>query len=296
MFPDDWSDDLTNAVSTGLRLVVVLVIAAIARWVAHRAISRVTQRMHVSLAGDGLTSTLAGTLSGPASVGRSEARAATIEAMSQSLVTWVLASIVTLLVLGELGINLAPLLAGAGIVGIALGFGAQSLVRDVLAGFFILVEDQFGVGDVIDVGTANGTVERISLRSTQLRDLNGTVWHVPNGTILTVGNKSQRWARAVVEVTIALSADIAAARRIMIEVAETMAQEERWRDAMALDAGPDDQGVSALTPVGATLRIVVTTEPKSQWAVERELRQRIKEAFDAAGISLEVPHIAPPVL
>lgn len=285
MFPDDWSEDLTNAVSTGLRILAILVVAGIVRWIAHRAISRATRRMNATFTGEGLTSTIAGSLGNP-SRGRSEARAATIEVMANSLVTALIGSITLLTVLSELGINLAPLLAGAGIAGIALGFGAQSVVKDVLAGFFILAEDQFGVGDIIEVGAVGGTVEKISLRATQIRDLNGTVWHLPNGTILQVGNKSQGWARAVVEVTIGLNSDIAAARQIMLEVATSMAEEEAWAEAMRIDDAPDDQGVSALTPAGATLRLVVTTEPKSQWKVERELRQRIKEAFDRTGISL----------
>ena len=122
----------------------------------------------------GATSAFGGALS-PASTGRVAARASTVEAMGKSLTTWIVGIVATLMVLGELDINLAPLLAGAGIAGIAIGFGAQNLVRDVLAGFFVLVEDQYGVGDSIDAGAASGTVERISLRSTQLRDLAGTV-------------------------------------------------------------------------------------------------------------------------
>lgn len=295
VFPDNWSDDVTNAASTALRVLLILIAAGVLRWLVHRAISRATRRMDRSFRGERFGATLADTL-GSTAVGRVEARSRTIEGMAKSLTTWVIGLIAALLVLSELHINLAPLLAGAGIAGIALGFGAQSLVRDVLAGFFILVEDQFGVGDIIDVGTANGTVEEITLRSTRLRDLQGTVWHIPNGTILQVGNKSQGWARAVVEITVGLTADITKARQLMVHAAEEMSSEEHWEQAMRVGDGPDDQGVSALTPAGATLRLVVTTEPKSQWAVERELRQRIKEAFDREGISLEVPHLRPPVI
>ncbi|NLA35150.1 MAG: mechanosensitive ion channel family protein [Actinobacteria bacterium] len=295
MFPDDWSDDVTNAASTALRVLLILIVAGVLRWIVHRAISRATRRMDRSFRGERFGATLAGTLGGT-SASRVEARSLTIEGMAKSLATWIIGLITALLVLSELSINLAPLLAGAGIAGIALGFGAQSLVKDVLAGFFILVEDQFGVGDIIDVGTANGTVEEITLRSTRLRDLQGTVWHIPNGTIQHVGNKSQGWARAVVEITVGLTVDINRARQIMVDVANDMATEDHWAQAMRVGDGPDDQGVSALTAAGATLRMVVTTEPKSQWAVERELRQRIKEAFDREGISLDIPHLRPPVI
>jgi small conductance mechanosensitive channel len=251
--------------------------------------------MKARLSSGAIVSTIGGALSSGDGTSRVDARSDTIQAMVESLTTWIIYIVATLLVLGELEINLAPLLAGAGIAGIAIGFGAQSLVRDVLAGFFVLVEDQYGVGDIIDAGPASGTVERISLRSTQLRDLAGTVWHIPNGTIVRVGNKSQNWARAVVEVTVSLTADIRKARGIMSEVAATMATEPEWEAAMRVGGVADDQGISAMTPMGATLRLVVDTEPKSQWGVERELRLRIKEAFDAASIPLEV-HQTPPVV
>ncbi len=148
--------------------------------------------------------------------------------------------IAILVVLGELGINLAPLIAGAGVLGIALGFGAQSLVRDFLSGFFMLVEDQFGVGDVIDVGGAvggpaggvSGTVEGVSLRTTRLRDVEGVVWHVPNGEIKRVGNKSQQWSRALLDIEVDRDTDVASAIRVIKETADAMWQEEGWRDAI----------------------------------------------------------------
>ena len=118
-------------------------------------------------------------------------------------------------ILGELGISLGPLIAGAGLAGVAIGFGAQSLVKDFLAGIFILVEDQYGVGDIVDVGEATGTIEAVSLRTTRLRDVNGTVWHVPNGQILRVGNKSQQWARALLDLAVAHDTDVATAERVI---------------------------------------------------------------------------------
>jgi len=290
----DLSDGARHAIEVAVRVVVIIAVAAVLRMLIHRAIERTTRQMATRLRG-AIASTISGALSATDSTNRGEARANTIEAMSKSLATWTIFVVALLMVLGELDINLAPLLAGAGIAGIAIGFGAQNLVRDVLAGFFVLVEDQYGVGDVIDAGPATGTVERISLRSTQLRDLAGTVWHIPNGTILRVGNKSQNWARAIVEIVVPYSADARKARGIMAEVAAGMATEDEWQAAMRVGGVADDQGISAMSAVGMTLRLVVDTEPKSQWGVERELRLRVKEAFDVAGIPLEV-HQPPPAV
>ena len=132
-------------------------------------------------------------------------------ASTATVLIWVIA---LFLVLGELGIDLAPLIAGAGIAGVALGFGAQNVVKDCLAGLFMLIEDQYGIGDVVDLGEAAGTVERITLRTTVLRGLDGTVWHVPNGEVVRVGNQSQLWSVAVVDVAVAYDADIAVASGI----------------------------------------------------------------------------------
>jgi small-conductance mechanosensitive channel len=277
-----WAD-AGEALTIGLRIAVILAIGLLLRLLAARLITGVVRRMQ------GRTvAAMAGRVGDNAS--RLDARAQTVSTMLGSMSTWIILTITLLMVFGELDINLGPLVAGAGVVGIALGFGAQSLVKDMLAGLFVLLEDQYGVGDIIDAGVATGTVERITLRSTQLRDLAGTMWHIPNGTIARVGNKSQSWARAVVEVVVSHTADIRQARTTLRELAEEMAGEPEWNSAMKAGAETDDQGVSALTPMGVTLRLVVDTEPKSQWLVERELRMRILETFRAQGIPLEVHH------
>ena len=142
-------------------------------------------------------------------------RSKTIGDLFKSIVTGVLVAIIGTMMLSELGVDIAPIIASAGIIGIALGFGAQSLVKDFLTGIFMIVEDQYGVGDVIDVGEAIGTVEAVTLRVTRLRDLNGTVWYVPNGEILRVGNMSQNWSRAVVDVAVAYSEDLNRVKRVL---------------------------------------------------------------------------------
>ena len=140
--------------------------------------------------------------------------------------TGVIVAIFGTMMLSEVGVDIAPIIASAGIIGIALGFGAQSLVKDFLSGVFMILEDQFGVGDIIDVGEATGTVEAVSLRVTRLRDINGTVWYVPNGEIMRVGNQSQNWSRTVLDVGVAYSEDLARVRRVLEEIAHEMWEDE----------------------------------------------------------------------
>lgn len=192
-------------------------------------------------------------------------------------------TIAAVIVLGELGINLAPLLAGAGVVGVAIGFGAQNLVRDYLSGVFMLLEDQYGVGDVITVGDATGTVETVTLRITRMRDVNGIVWHIRNGAIEQVGNESQGWARAVIDFPVPYWADLATIRELLARTAETMWNEPVWRTVMI--EKPEVWGAQQVTTTIVTMRVVVKTAPLRQWEVEREMRARVKAALDAAGIS-----------
>lgn len=219
---------------------------------------------------------------------RAAARAETIGLVLRSVAATVVWSIAALLVLGQLEIDLAPLIAGAGIGGIALGFGAQSIVKDFLSGFFMLVEDHYGVGDIIDVGEATGTVEKVSLRSTTLRDVYGTVWHVPNGEILRVGNFSQLWSRALIDVEVSYGTDIAFAQGVIQRVADELWDDDDWGGDEVMER-PEVWGVQSLGASSVAIRLVVKTEPSQQWAVERELRLRLKNALDEAGIEIPFP-------
>ncbi len=191
-------------------------------------------------------------------------------------------SITGAVILGDLGINLAPLLASAGVVGIAIGFGAQNLVRDYLTGIFMLLEDQYGVGDVITVGDATGTVETVTLRITRVRDVNGIVWHIRNGTIDQVGNQSQGWARAVVDFPVPYTADLATIATILDSVAEAAWTDPVLRGVML--EKPEVWGAQQLSTSEVTMRIVARTAPLRQWEIERELRARVKAGLDVAGI------------
>jgi small-conductance mechanosensitive channel len=211
-------------------------------------------------------------------------RVETIAALFRSITSATVWTIATLMALSELGLNLGPLIAGAGIVGVAVGFGAQNLVRDFLSGIFMLMEDQYGVGDVIDAGPATGTVESISLRTTRLRDVNGTVWHLPNGHIERIGNRSQQWSRAVLDVDVSYQTDIGHATDVIKRTAQTMCEDAEFADSIL--AEPEVWGVENLGLDSVTIRLVLKTAPHDQLKVTRELRARIKAAFDEAGIEI----------
>jgi small conductance mechanosensitive channel len=213
---------------------------------------------------------------------RRRARAESLGTALAGMVGVAIWAVAVFSIAGVLGIDLAPLLAGAGIAGVALGFGAQSLVRDCIAGTFMLLEDQYGIGDVVDLGTASGTVERVSLRTTVLRGVDGTVWHVPNGEVRRVGNQSQLWSVALVDVEVAGDADLEAAREHILAAATTVCSRAGWKDDVLQD--PRVLGVESVGTDSVTMRLIVKTTPGRQWALQRALREEIKQVLDAHGI------------
>ncbi|MFN7151224.1 MAG: mechanosensitive ion channel family protein [Microthrixaceae bacterium] len=262
-----------------VRILLIVGLALLANWAVRRAIARYVTRLDRRAAlrneGDRVASerrTLRMTT------------ASTTLASAASVVIFVVAIVVAL---AQIDISLGPLLAGAGIVGVALGFGAQNVVRDVLAGFFVLVEDQYGIGDVIDVGRASGVVEGISLRVTKLRDVEGTLWFVPNGLVNEVGNLTQRWARVILDVGIAYGSDHHEAERLIKEAADSL-----WNDEdseLTVLEEPEMWGIELLGDSSVTIRIAVKCVPDDQWAVARALRSRIKDHLDDAGIEIPFP-------
>jgi small conductance mechanosensitive channel len=265
-----------------LKIVIVLLICWIARFLLMRVIGRVAAGISSGAGrlGGGRRNGLLE--SSPLLNERRQQRAETLASVLKSTVTFVLGIMAILVVLDTIGIAIAPFLASAGIAGVALGFGAQALVKDFLSGIFMLAEDQYGVGDSVDLGDASGTVEAVGLRVTRLRDVKGTVWYVRNGEILRVGNQSQGWARAVVDVSVAYGEDLARATDVLQRIADGLVAEDDWAP-LVLDA-PEVWGVEQMTTDGIVLRLVVKTRPLQQWAVQRELLRRIKAVFDAEGI------------
>jgi small conductance mechanosensitive channel len=186
-------------------------------------------------------------------------------------------TIAAFIILGDLGLNLAPVLASAGVLGIAIGFGAQNLVQDFLAGIFMLMEDQYGVGDVITIDKVSGTVEAVSLRITRVRDVNGVIWHIRNGTISESGNESHGWARAVVDFPVPYDHDIVEVRGLMESTAVAMWQDPAWQNVIL--ERPEVWGVQEVTSDSVLIRVIARTAPLRQWEVGRELRERIKTAL-----------------
>ena len=276
-----------------IRIAFIVLIAWIASKVLQRAVSRFVKTVAATPNDARIQSLRDRSAAGKLLVKegdsvRSDARAETIGLVLRSIVVAVVWTIAGLMVLGQLEINLAPLIAGAGIGGIALGFGAQSIVKDFLSGLFMLIEDQYGVGDVIDIGGATGTVENVSLRSTTIRDVSGTVWHVPNGEIARVGNYSQLWSRALIDVEVAYDVDLRFAQGVIQRVADVFWSDPEWGGDELMER-PEVWGIQKLGASGVAIRLVVKTEPSMQWSVERELRLRLKEALDKAGIEIPFP-------
>jgi small conductance mechanosensitive channel len=219
---------------------------------------------------------------------RQDQRAEALGTLAQSVIRVVVWSFAILTALGTIGINLAPLIAGAGILGVAVGFGAQDIVKDFLSGVIMLVEDQFGVGDVIDAGEATGVVEEVSLRTTRIRALDGTVWHVPNGSISRVGNMTQEWSRMVIDVGVAYETDIDRAIELLRGVLERFQQRPEVREQL-LGEPMEILGVNDLADSSVTIRIVAKTVPGQQWALGRLFRQVVKQELDAAGVEIPYP-------
>ena len=275
-----------------LALLGLLLLGLVIRWVLHKLVDRVVARAeggvlpanrftrqgratHQASARDMVTAT------------RRVQRAKTMGDLLKSIASIVIFAIFGITAIAELGYPVGPLLASAGVVGVALGFGAQSLVKDFLSGIFMIFEDQYGVGDSVDLGEAGGTVEAVGLRVTRLRDVEGTVWYVRNGEILRVGNQSQNWARTVLDIPIALNQDLVRVQQVLQDVAHDLWEDDDFKHQIIEE--PEVWGVQDLTPNWITVRVVLKTAPLEQWAVAREMRQRIKYRFDHEGIELAHP-------
>jgi moderate conductance mechanosensitive channel len=290
--PKFWHDHSKVLIEIPIRIVVIILVALIARAVLRRMIDRAIQPVRGEtprilrpfkerLEGSALFES-AGLLSE-----RRSQRAATLGSVLKSATSATIFVIAFLLVLSELQVDLAPFIAGTSIVGVALGFGAQNIVKDFLAGMFMLLEDQYGVGDVIDFEKASGTVEAVGLRSTRLRDVNGTVWYVRNGEVVRVGNKSQGFAQVVLDIPIDAWADVDAASEAMRAVAAEMAEQEDW--APVFLTTPEVQGVESMTREETVIRLVAKVRPLEQWRTARELRRRIRDRLERLHIDTHVP-------
>ena len=264
--------DIQRAATLAVRITLILVLAWVLQAAAGRLIRLFRGYMARRTAGDEL------------------ARIETLTRVFRNVAAIVILLVAGMLVLGELGISVAPILATAGVAGIAIGFGAQSLVKNFFTGFFLLLDDQIRTGDVVEVAGKGGLVEEVTLRYVRLRDLEGHVHFVPNGDITVVTNRTREYATAVIEVGIAYREDPEQAFAVMRKVADAMRAEPEWRDRMVADLevlGVDKLGDSAVV-LRARLRVV---PPIQQWNVKREFLKRLKKAYDERGIEIPFPQL-----
>jgi small conductance mechanosensitive channel len=272
------------------QIALIVILAMIVRHLLHRAIDKLvntTANSSVPTILRPLKERLPNSLQEATAVfpERRRQRARAIGSVLRSAAAVAVYTVAILIILGQLGINLGPLLASAGIVGVALGFGAQTLVKDLLAGLSMLLEDQYGVGDVVDLGAASGTVEAVGLRITKIRDARGVLWYIRNGEVVRVGNKSQGWAMVVVDVPIGFASTDQAVE-VLREAAAKMAEDPAFAEDL-IDP-PEVLGVEQITVEGAVLRTTVKTPSDAQWRVGRELRRLLTDALAAAGIAAQL--------
>jgi small conductance mechanosensitive channel len=281
-----WAEVREWFLGAPMDILVTILLALVIRWLLQRLIKRVVQtatsRHAQRLAG--LPSRAGRALAGAVGVAheRHVQRTRAMGALLGSVVTFVVGGLAALTIMQILGIDVGPMLGAAGVAGVALGFGAQSLVKDFLSGIFMIIEDQYGVGDVIDTGEAIGTVEDVTLRVTQLRDANGVTWYVRNGEILRIGNRSQGWSTAMVDIGIAYDEDVERAQRIIRAEVAAMDTTPPWDEKLMEE--PEVVGVESISGGAITIRVVAKTVPQENFAVQREIRERVKIAFDREGV------------
>ena len=286
---DQWQDFGQLVARKAGTLVALVIIGLIVQYLLHRLIDRLVRKAEEGVLPDRITNGRLGrgAAEQPGSTRRVQ-RAKTMGTLLKSIVSGIIAAIVVTMMLAEVGLNIGPIIASAGIVGVALGFGSQTLVKDFLSGIFMIFEDQYGVGDVVDMGDGlTGTVEAVSLRVTRMRDTNGTVWYVRNGELLRVGNMSQNWARTVLDVQVSAREDLNRVRGVLTDVIHDLWEDDDF-DGVVIEE-PEIWGTEAITPDAITLRVALKTAPMEQWRVARVLRARIKSRFDHEGIQAPYP-------
>lgn len=290
-----WDDVFKAFIGTPLTIAIIILFAVVFWLICRKIINKVTQNLVAKAEAD--RATIARRTSSTSDLQqvlmsqRRRQRAEALASLLRSVVTVCIAGVTILLVLAQLNINITPLLASAGVVGLALGFGAQSMVKDYLSGISMILEDQYGVGDVVDLGPVVGTVEDVTLRITRVRDMSGVVWYVRNGEVLRVANRSQGWTMAVVDMPIGYDEDLERVRELVEAVAVDMDDDPQYDD-MLLDK-PTYAGVESVTGEAVTIRVIAKAAPEKQIPVTRILRERLKLTFDRAGIRMPLAPASP---
>ena len=275
----DWSEVVNVEaiirwlMSSGLRVILILVGA----FIVVRLAGFITRRVENAFEDND-----------PSTTSEREKQAATLGKVVRNIIRILVWGVAIMMVLKELGIDIGPILAGVGILGLAVGFGAQSLVKDFLSGMFVLVENQYNVGDVIKAGGVSGLVEKITLRATTLRDLEGNVHIIPNGAIDVVTNKTRQWSRFVFDIGVAYKENVDEVMGVLKEIGDELAGDPQF--ASMITAPLEVLGVEDFADSAVVIRVMFTTLPLKQWTVGREFRRRVKNTFDAKGIEIPFPH------
>ena len=273
-----------------LQILIIVLLAVAIRWISVAVLNRIIKRMAAQGRRERLGETRRAErtqeLSEVLMSQRRQQRAEAIGALLRSVITATVLIIALLLILPILGIDVAPLLASAGVLGVALGFRAQSLVKDYLSGIFLVFEDQYGVGDLVDLGEAVGVVEDVTLRITRLRDLSGVVWYVRNGEILRVANQSQGWVLATVDIPVAYDENLDKVRECINAVAEDMYGDPQYDDMLL--GKPTYAGVESVSGEAVFIKVIAKAAPEKQIPLTRAIRARVKESFDRAGVRVPI--------
>lgn len=264
----------TQIGQTVMIVLVAIVVWFLARWLIHRWSERLQRRLvSTGELGD-----------------RAKAQRLNTVGRTLSVVMFIVVAVVAIVtILGVWGVPLGPLIASLSVVGIAIGLGAQDLVKDVIAGMFVLIEDQYALGDVVQLAGVSGTVEEIRLRTTVLRDLNGSIHHVPNGEVRVATNLTHEYSRVVVDLSVAYEESVDRALEVIGEVAGGLAADPEWSSAVVDD--PQVLGVDALDDSGVVIRVLFATDPDMRWNIKREFLRRVKNGLDEAGIEIPYPHV-----
>jgi small-conductance mechanosensitive channel len=259
---------ILNGIRIGVVIVLTYLLIRILRGVSPRMVSRITEKGKFNE--------------------EQRKRVDTLSRIVQQTLTVMALVLAGIIVLGQVGINVGPILAGAGVLGLAVGFGAQSLVKDIITGFFILLDNRMNVGDVVQIAGVAGLVEEINLRVTILRDLEGKVHFIPNGDISVVSNLTKEWARSVLDIGVAYKEDTDHVCEVLKRVGDELLEVPDYKEVILEPMeilGVDNFGDSQVT-----IKVMFKTKPIKQWMVSREFRRRVKKAFDAEGIEIPFPH------
>ncbi len=298
----DVTEEVTEAVSsafvtflqtwqTPLWIALIVVLAVLANWLLRRLLNRTVTQIVRGVKRSQNVDTTSEMRAAPYIHARAVQRTRTLGSVGRAILTWTISVIAIILILGRLGVDLGAVLTSAGIVAAGLAFGAQNVVKDVLNGIFMVFEDQLGVGDLITVGEITGTVEEVGIRVTQVRALDGTLWFIRNGEVLTLGNSSQGWGRALIDVTVDANQDLAHVSDVALDAARELLTSERF--ARKVTGDPEVWGLESVFGDRATLRMAVRTRPEAQWEVQRGIRAALRRKFADEGIKLadELPRL-----